>query len=148
MLANYPIHATLPATDLERAKRFYSEKLGLTPESEAPGGIFYRCSVTRLLVFPSVETASGTHTQLGWTVDDIETEVAALKARGVIFEEYNTPFLRTVNSVAVTDPAVNPLTGRVEPRLQTVNSVALSGPIKLAWFKDSEGNLLALTQFG
>ncbi len=148
MLANYPIHATLPATDLERAKRFYSEKLGLTPENEAPGGVFYRCGQTRLLVFPSGETASGTHTQLAWTVDDIETEVAALKARGVIFEEYDTPFLKTVNSVAVTDPAVNPLTGRIESSLKTVNSVALRGPIKLAWFKDSEGNLLALTHFG
>ncbi len=74
--------------------------------------------------------------------------MAALKARGVIFEEYDTPFLKTVNSVAVTDPAVNPLTGRSEPRLQAVNSVALRGPIKLAWFKDSEGNLLALTQSG
>src|SRR6266536_196491 len=148
MLANYPIHATRPATDLERARRFYSEKLGLTPESEAPGGVFYRSGDTRFLVFPSGETASGTHTQLGWTVDDIEAEVAALKARGVIFEEYDTPFLKTVNSVAVTDPAVDPLTGRSEPYPKPVNGVALRGPIKLAWFKDSEGNLLALTQFG
>ena len=124
MLANYPIHATLPATDLERAKRFYSEKLGLTPESEAPGGIFYRCGGdTRFLVFPSGGTASGQHTQMGWTVDDIESEVAGLKARGVVFEEYETPYLKTVQSVATT------------------------GPTKAAWFKDSEGNLLGLVQF-
>ncbi len=123
MLANYPIHTTLPATDLERAKRFYTEKLELTPESEAPGGVFYRCGDTRLLVFPSGGVASGTHTQLGWTVDDIEAEVADLKARGVVFEDYDTPYLKTVNSVALT------------------------GPIKAAWFKDSEGNLLSLVQF-
>jgi catechol 2,3-dioxygenase-like lactoylglutathione lyase family enzyme len=86
MIANYPIHATLPATDLERARRFYTEKLGLTAESEAPEGVFYRSGDTHFLVFPSGGTASGTHTQLSWTVDDIETEVAALKARGVIFE--------------------------------------------------------------
>src|SRR5436309_2432423 len=67
MLANYPIHATLPATDLERAKRFYTEKLGLTAESEAPEGIFYRSGDRHLLVFPSGGTASGTHTQLSWT---------------------------------------------------------------------------------
>ena len=147
MLADYPIHAALPATNLERAKRFYSEKLGLAPESEAPGGIFFRSAQTHLLIFPSGETASGTHTQVAWEVNDIESEVAALKARGVIFEEYNTPLLTTINSVAVTDPAVNPLTGRSDPHLQAVNKVASPELIKLAWFKDSEGNLLALTQF-
>ena len=67
MLANYPIHATLPATDLERAKRFYTEKLGLTAESEAPEGVFYRSGDTHFLLFPSGGTASGTHTQLSWT---------------------------------------------------------------------------------
>jgi catechol 2,3-dioxygenase-like lactoylglutathione lyase family enzyme len=123
MLADRPIHATLPAADLERAKRFYTEKLGLSPESEAPGGIFYRCGGgTRFLVFPSGGTASGTHTQLGWTVDDIEAEVADLKARGVVFEEYDTPYLKTIDSVATT------------------------GPIKAAWFKDSEGNFLGVVQ--
>ena len=124
MLADRPIHATLPAADLERAKRFYTEKLGLSQEIEAPEGIFYRCGGgTRFLVFPSGGTASGTHTQMGWTVDDIEAEVADLKARGVVFEEYDTPYLKTVESVATT------------------------GPIKAAWFKDSEGNLLGLVQF-
>jgi catechol 2,3-dioxygenase-like lactoylglutathione lyase family enzyme len=124
MLADRPIHATLPAADLERAKRFYTENLGLTPEIEAPGGIFYRCGEgTRFLVFPSSGTAGGNHTQMGWAVDDIESEVADLKARGVVFEEYDTPYLKTVNGVALT------------------------GPIKAAWFKDSEGNLLGLVQF-
>jgi catechol 2,3-dioxygenase-like lactoylglutathione lyase family enzyme len=123
MLADRPIHTTLPAADLERARRFYSEQLGLTPESEAPGGMFYRCGGdTRFLVFPSGGTASGQHTQMSWTVDDIESEVAGLKARGVVFEEYETPSLKTVQSVATT------------------------GPVKQAWFKDSEGNLLGLVQ--
>lgn len=123
MLANYPIHATLPATDLERAKRFYTEKLGLTVESEAPEGIFYRSGDTHFLVFPSGGTASGTHTQASWIVDDVESEVAALKARGVIFEEYDTPSLKTVNSIVTV------------------------GPLKGGWFRDSEGNLLSLVQF-
>jgi len=123
MLASYPIHATLPATDLERAKRFYTEMFGLTAESEAPEGIFFRSGDTRFLVFPSGGTASGTHTQLSWTVDDIESEVAALQARGVNFEEYDMPSLKTINGVA------------------------LMGPVKIAWMKDSEGNLLSVAQF-
>lgn len=59
MLAKYPIHATLPATDLERAKRFYSEKLGLTAESDTPEGVFYRSGDTRFLVFPSSGRPAG-----------------------------------------------------------------------------------------
>jgi catechol 2,3-dioxygenase-like lactoylglutathione lyase family enzyme len=124
MLANRPMHTALPTTDLERARRFYAEKLGLTPESEVPGGgLFYRCGEnTRFLLFPSQGAASGTHTQAGWIVDDIEAEVAELKARGLTFEEYETPDFKTVKSVATT------------------------GPAKAAWFKDSEGNLLGLVQ--
>jgi hypothetical protein len=60
---------------------------------------------------------------LSWTVDDIEAEVAALKARGVTFEEYDFPSLKTINGVAVM------------------------GPVKIAWMKDSEGNLLSVAQF-
>jgi len=124
MLADRPIHAAFPAADLERARRFYAEKLGLTPEIEGPGGLFYRCGEnTQFLLFPSQGTASGTHSQAGWTVDDIEAEVADLKARGVVFEEYDTPYLKTINSVAST------------------------GSASSAWFKDSEGNLLVLLQF-
>lgn len=124
MLADRPIHATLPAADLERAKRFYTGKLGLAPENEAPAGVFYRCGEgTRFLIFPSAGTASGTHTQLGWTVDNIEAEVSDLQSRGVVFEEYDTPYLKTINSVATT------------------------GSIKAAWFRDTEGNLLGLVQF-
>ena len=124
MLTNSPIYASLPAADLERAKRFYAEKLGLTPESELPGGLLYRCGKdSRFSVFPSEGEATGTHTQAIWLVEDVESEVAALKARGVIFEEYDLPSLSTVNSIATI------------------------GPNKGAWFKDSEGNLLSLVQF-
>ena len=124
MFANDPIYASLPAADLERAKRFYAEKLGLTPESELPGGLWYRCGGdTRFSVFTSQGEASGTHTQALWLVEDVESAVAALKARGVIFEEYDLPSLKTVNSIATI------------------------GTAKGAWFKDSEGNLLSLAQF-
>ena len=124
MLANLHIYATLPAADLERARRFYAEKLGLTPAREAAGGLFYRCDGgTEFFLFPSQGTASATHTQAGWITENIEAEVAALKARGLVFEEYDTPSLKTTNSIALT------------------------GPVKAAWFKDSEGNLLGFVQF-
>ena len=124
MFTDFHVYATLPAADLERARRFYAEKLGLTPESELPGGLFYRCGGdTRFSVFPSQGEASGTHTQALWQVEDVESEVAALKARGVVFEEYDLPSLSTINSIATI------------------------GPNKGAWFKDSEGNLLSLVQF-
>jgi catechol 2,3-dioxygenase-like lactoylglutathione lyase family enzyme len=117
-------YAALPATDLERAKRFYTDKLGLTPESDGPDGLFYRCGGgTRFLVFPSGGTASGTHTQMTWNTTGIEAAVAELKARGVDFEEYDTPEVKTINGVATL------------------------GQSKGAWFKDSEGNMLALGQF-
>ena len=123
MLTNSPIYPSLPAADLERAKRFYAEKLGLTPESELPGGLFYRCGRdSRFSVFTSQGEASGTHTQAMWLVEDVESEVAALKARGIVFEEYDLPSLSTINSIATI------------------------GPNKGAWFKDSEGNLLGLVQ--
>ena len=124
MLANDPIYPTLPAADLERAKRFYADKLGLTPESEFPGGLLYRCGKdSRFSVFLSQGEAGGTHTQAMWLVEDVKSEVAALKARGVVFEEYDLPSLSTVNSIATV------------------------GPGKGAWFQDSEGNLLSLAQF-
>ena len=124
MLADCALHAALPATDLERARRFYAEKLGLIPEREMIGALFYRCGeYTQFVLFPSQGVANGTHTQASWIIDDIEAEVAELKARGVVFEEYDTPSLKTVQSVAITESA------------------------RGAWFKDSEGNLLGLIQF-
>jgi predicted enzyme related to lactoylglutathione lyase len=124
MLTNSPIYPSLPAADLVRAKRFYAAQWGRTPESELEGGLYYRCGRdSRFSVFTSQGEASGTHTQAMWLVEDVESEVAALKARGVVFEEYDVPSLSTVNSIATL------------------------GPGKGAWFKDSEGNLLSLAQF-
>jgi catechol 2,3-dioxygenase-like lactoylglutathione lyase family enzyme len=124
MLSECRIHSALPATDLQRARNFYADKLGLTPESEGPDGLFYRCGAeTWFLVFPSGGAASGTHTQMTWNTADIQAEVAELKARGVVFEEYDTSEVKTINHVATLEQS------------------------KGAWFKDSEGNLLALGQF-
>jgi catechol 2,3-dioxygenase-like lactoylglutathione lyase family enzyme len=123
VLSERPCYPTLPASDLNRARTFYREKLGLEPTQETPAALFYTGGEgSRFILFPSQGKASGSHTQIGWQVPDIHAEVAQLKARGVVFEEYDFPGLKTVNSVAET------------------------GPVKAAWFKDSEGNLLGLAQ--
>jgi catechol 2,3-dioxygenase-like lactoylglutathione lyase family enzyme len=130
MLAGAQVSTRLPAKDLERARRFYSEKLGLDPVEERPGGLRYQCGESSFALFESAGSASGTHTQMSWEVDDIEAVVAALRARGVVFEEYDAPGLTTRHGVA--DIAGNyPSKGVGE---------------RGAWFRDSEGNLLSLGQ--
>ena len=130
MLADARVSTRLPAKDLARARRFYSEKLGLEPVEERPGGLRYQCGGSSFALFESSGSASGTHTQMAFEVDDIEATVATLRARGVVFQEYDTPGLTTVNGVA--DIAGNyPSKGIGE---------------RGAWFSDSEGNLLGLGQ--
>src|SRR3954447_5604018 len=90
----------LPAQDLERARRFYAEKLGLEPADERPGGLLYRCANGEFALFQSSGASPGTFTQMGWEVDDIEATVAALKERGVGFEGFALPGLKTVGGIA------------------------------------------------
>jgi catechol 2,3-dioxygenase-like lactoylglutathione lyase family enzyme len=130
MLQHSDVATRLPVQDLERARSFYAEKLGLEPVEERPGGLLYRCGKGSFALFLSAGAAAGTHTQMGWEVADIEATVAALRSRGVVFEEYDLPGLKTVNGIAQI--AGNyPSKGRGE---------------KGAWFKDSEGNLLGIGQ--
>jgi catechol 2,3-dioxygenase-like lactoylglutathione lyase family enzyme len=124
MLGLATVHATLPAADLERAKRWYQENLGLTPVEESPGGVFFEAGGgTRFALYPTPNPSRGGHTQMGFRVSDIDVEVAELRSRGVVFEEYDVPGLKTVHGIA-ENPA-----GRA------------------AWFKDSEGNTVGLIQF-
>jgi catechol 2,3-dioxygenase-like lactoylglutathione lyase family enzyme len=130
MLEDTDVATRLPARDLNRARRFYSEKLGLEPFEERPGGLRYRSGNGFFVLFESRGEASGSHTQMGWEVADIEAAVTALRARGVVFEEYDLPGLKTVNGIA--EIAGNyPSKGVGE---------------KGAWFKDSEGNLIGIGQ--
>jgi catechol 2,3-dioxygenase-like lactoylglutathione lyase family enzyme len=121
----------LPARDLGRAESFYAEKLGLVPVERRPGGLLYRCSAGEFALFESAGAASGTHTQMGWEVDDVDAEVAELRRRGVVFEEYDLPGLRTVNGIAKIEGNYPSKGGAGE---------------RAAWFRDSEGNLLGLGQ--
>jgi catechol 2,3-dioxygenase-like lactoylglutathione lyase family enzyme len=131
MLEDSGVAARLPAQDLERARAFYAEKLGLEPSEERPGGLLYRCARGEFALFQSDGAPSGSHTQMAWEVDDIEATVAQLKARGVVFEEYNQPGLTTIDGLAEI-PDNYPSKGGVGERA--------------AWFNDSEGNLLAIGQ--
>src|SRR4051812_11228436 len=90
----------LPAQDLERARRFYAEKLGLEPADERPGGLLYRGPGGDFVLFESTGASPGTFTQMGWEVDDIEATVAGLRERGVEFEEVDVPGLKTVDAIA------------------------------------------------
>lgn len=121
MLSGSKVIATMPAQDLERAKSFYADKLELKPLEERPEGCIYECGGGQFLLFQSAGQASGDHTQLSWEVSDIDATVDRLRANGVVFEEYDIPgFMKTVNGIA-----------------------DVAGE-RGAWFKDSEGNLLAI----
>lgn len=123
MLSSARFDASLPCSDFERAKRFYNEKLGLTPVDDQPIGAAYEgADGTRFLLFPSSGGASGTHSQMGFVVADVEAEVRDLKERGVKLEEYDLP------------------------GFDKETSIAKMGDIAGAWFKDSEGNLLGIIQ--
>jgi catechol 2,3-dioxygenase-like lactoylglutathione lyase family enzyme len=128
MLADSQVATRLPVKNLERARKFYSEKLGLEPAEERPGGLWYRCGPGYFALFESVGAASSTHTQMAWEVVDIEATVAVLRARGVVFEEYDLPGLNTVNGIA-----------EIEGNYPS-KGVGERG----AWFRDSEGNLLGI----
>src|SRR4051812_1235415 len=91
LLESGRVATRLPAQDLERARRFYAEKLGLEPVDERPGGLLYRCAGGQFALFASAGASSGEFTQMGWEGDDIEATVAELKRRGVVFEEVDLP---------------------------------------------------------
>jgi catechol 2,3-dioxygenase-like lactoylglutathione lyase family enzyme len=131
MLEHGNVATRLPAQDLERARSFYAEKLGLEPVEERPGGLLYHCGNGVFALFLSSGASSGNHTQMGWEVADLRATVEALRARGVIFEEYDLPGFKTVDGIAV-------VTGNY-PSKGGIGELA-------AWFRDSEGNLLGIGQ--
>src|SRR5215208_1438369 len=118
MLKDATIHVYLPAANIARARTFYEEVVGLTPKEEYAGGVFYDCGGATAFLYPTPNAGTSKASQAFWVVADVEAEVADLKRRGVTFEEYDMPGIRTLNSVAT------------------------GGGAKTAWFKDTEGNIL------
>jgi len=122
MLSNAPLRAYIPVSNLQRARKFYEETLGLKPGEQYGGGVIYRCGETEAFLYQTPNAGTSKASQAFWQVADVEAEVAELKARGVVFEEYDMPGIKMQNSIAT------------------------GGGAKTAWFKDSEGNIMAVSQ--
>ena len=122
MLGTAPIRAYLPVSDLARARKFYEGTVGLRPKEEYAGGVIYECGGAEVFMYPTPNAGTSKASQAFWQVADVEAEVADLKARGVIFEEYDFPGIKMNNSIAT------------------------GGGARTAWFKDTEGNILAVSQ--
>ena len=122
MLQDAPMYSYIPAQDVTRARKFYEGKLGFKPKLETAGGVVYEFGQgTACFLYPTPNGGTSKASQAFWQVADVEREVAELKARGVTFEKYDMP-------------------GMDE------NGISTAGGAKAAWFKDSEGNIMALIE--
>ncbi len=122
MLSDHPVYPTIPTADVEALRRFYEDVLGFTVQQETPTTVYFDAGGgTFFAVSRSAGAASGTHTQMAFRVASIHDEIAALRARGVEFESYETP--------------------------KTVDGIADVGAGWAAWMKDPDGNLIGVWQF-
>jgi catechol 2,3-dioxygenase-like lactoylglutathione lyase family enzyme len=122
MLGDKNVAATIPVKDIEVARSFYDEKLGLTPaDPEEMGVLTYRSGDSTILVYESDFAGTNKATAATWEVGDVEREVKVLKDRGVRFEHYDDL-----------------------PETRRQGDVHLTGGTKAAWFKDPDGNILAI----
>ncbi len=124
MLAHAPAHTTLAVTNLERARKFYGQTLGL---QEVPSTIKGEESVTfeagngtQIYLYQRDQPSGSTATACSFAVDNVESSVKSLQGKGVQFEEYDLPEIKTKNGIATL------------------------GDLKSAWFKDPDGNILAV----
>jgi catechol 2,3-dioxygenase-like lactoylglutathione lyase family enzyme len=122
MLDQYAPHTTLPVSDMERAKTWYAEKLGLKPVSEDPGGSWYESGGVSFALFPTSHAGTARNTAMEWSVDDVRKVVDHLKEQGVVFETFEME------------------------GIEWDGEIASMGGYEGAWFKDSEGNTLAITK--
>jgi predicted enzyme related to lactoylglutathione lyase len=122
MLSSAPIRAYIPASNIPRARKFYEQLIGLRPREEYAGGVIYECGGAEVFLYPTPNAGTSKASQAYWQVTDVEAEVAELKSRGVKFEHYNMP------------------------GIQMINSIVTAGGARTAWFKDTEGNILAISQ--
>ncbi|MCU1597160.1 MAG: Glyoxalase/Bleomycin resistance protein/Dioxygenase superfamily [Glaciihabitans sp.] len=119
------LHTVLPAADLQRARTFYHDKLDLDPDPGPGDGVSLMYHLTSDSGFEIYETSNaGTaqNTQMGWMTDDLDAEMSSLRERGVQFEDYDIPGMKTENGVATMDG------------------------MKSAWFRDTEGNFICISQ--
>lgn len=124
MLKDREVAAVLPAKDISRARDFYQNVLGLAaPDVMDDENLMYRCgNGTGFLLYQTENAGTAKNTQMGWDTDNIEAEMEELRSRGVTFEEYDFPGLKTENGIATSTAG------------------------KAAWFLDTEGNILNIFQ--
>ena len=123
MSQNFPMYAYIPARDMGRARAFYEGKLGFVAKEEVAGGVVYGfAGQTACFLYPTPNAGTSKASQAFWAVDEVDALIDALKARGVVFEDYDMPGPKSPTG-AIT-----------------------AGGAKAAWFKDSEGNIMALIQ--
>ena len=123
MLQKSPLYSYLPAKDVARARAFYEGQLGLRPHSEEAGGVTYKfANGTACFLYPTPNAGTSKASQAFWQVEDVDREIEELKSRGVVFENYDMP-------------------GQKSP-----SGAITAGGAKAAWFKDTEGNILAIVQ--
>jgi catechol 2,3-dioxygenase-like lactoylglutathione lyase family enzyme len=127
MLGNAKVAPVLPVSDLDRSIEFYEGKLGLTQQDrsdEIPDNpsVRFRVGSTTLDIYKSVAAGQSRHTMAAFEVDDLRKAVNDLRQAGVTFEEYDMPNLKTEDGIATTGRETG------------------------AWFKDPDGNILALMQ--
>ncbi|MEO7547802.1 MAG: VOC family protein [Ramlibacter sp.] len=124
MLQDAPMYAYIPAKDMARARKFYEGKVGLKATEQTNGGVVYTFGKgTAAFLYPTPNAGTSQASQAFWSVDDVDGEIAALKARGVVFETYDG------------------MPGERSPQ-----GAVSAGGARAAWFKDSEGNIMALIQ--
>jgi predicted enzyme related to lactoylglutathione lyase len=125
MLNDSKVEANIPASDLQRARDFYADKLGLTPSAEYGGeALAYRTAGgTAFNVYRTEYAGQAGHTIAQWHVADIEAQVRDLKAKGVAFETYDMPGVQWDGDIA-----------------------EIPGMGRAAWFKDSEGNIMCVDE--
>ncbi len=118
MLGDSNVVVTLAVKDMDVAKKFYEETLGLKKASEDPGGITYKSGNTKLFVYQSQYAGTNQATAAAWIVDDVAKTVTELKGKGISFEQYDLPGVKREGDIHIM------------------------GPLKAAWFKDPDGNIL------
>jgi len=124
MLHDFAVYAYIPASDMARAREFYEGKVGLTPKQEANGGVVYEFGRgTAAFLYPTPNAGTSHASQAFWSVTDVDGLIRKLEARGVVFEDY---------------PDM--------PGERSPEGAVTAGGAKAAWFKDSEGNIMALIE--
>ena len=124
MLQKSPLYAYLPAADMDRARRFYEGTLGFVPKSLENGGVTYEfAGGTAAFLYPTANAGTSRASQAFWAVENVDREIVELRSRGVVFERYDDM-----------------------PGERSAEGAIIDGGAKAAWFKDSEGNILAIIE--